>query len=255
MFSKNHKINFFLSFVFILLLIGSGLLVSFNKEIKQEQKKAVDSSVANDFSTDIETLQELNKDVVLEANRIVLGNLRSIDASDHVLGAEEAPVEMIVYCDLKNNLCADFSKTIDQVKQEFGDKVQLAFRHFYNKSSGYSEEAALAVECAGEQGEFWKMYDELLHNYINSVASSQYLEIAAKIGLDVEVFEECVAADRFLEKIEEQIQEADSFGILGTPSSFINGEKIPGSYAFEDFSDSVGRSREGVKNIILRNLN
>lgn len=257
MFFKNSKINIFFIFVLLVLFISFLMAVVYKPSDDRDDKIAVlEKTIETDTakSDEAERIIEDNKDVIAEAGRIVTKHVRSIDDSDHVTGDADALVKMIVYCDFKNSLCSDFLDTIDQIKNEFSDKVAIAFRHYYLKTQDYSEESAHATECAADQEKFWDMHDELYRNYAENVSSGQYTEIARKLSMNSTYFEKCMLERKYSKKIAAQIAEAEKFGILGTPSSFINGEKIPGNYSFENFVDSSGKRREGVKSIIERYL-
>jgi protein-disulfide isomerase len=60
--------------------------------------------------------------------------------------------------------------------------------------------------------------------------------------------------EKYKDKITEQMLGGRNAGVTGTPGSFVNNEIIPGAYPFEDFTDSSGREREGMKSIITRHL-
>jgi protein-disulfide isomerase len=70
------------------------------------------------------------------------------------------------------------------------------------------------------------------------------------LGLDQNKFNECFSNGKYLSAIKEQMAEAKSLGISGTPTSFINGNIYPGAYPFEDFADSSGKLEKGLKSLI-----
>ncbi len=180
---------------------------------------------------------------------------RKVNESDHYVGDLSAPVHIIEYSDFECPFCYSFSKTMTKVKEEFGDKVVIAFRHFPLQSHKNAIPAAIASECAGEQGKFWEMHDKLFDNAKNHELNlDQYRTNAEGLDLDLDQFDTCLREEKYKDKIISSMAEGKRNGVSGTPASFVNGEVVPGAYPFDDFIDSQKREREGMKTIILRHL-
>jgi protein-disulfide isomerase len=88
--------------------------------------------------------------------------------------------------------------------------------------------AARGALCAGEQGKFWEMHDTLFYwqgRYLGSVFSERRIRMGAEnLGLDMAAFDQCMDADQPV--LEAARTEFDRRGLTGTPSLFINGEKV-----------------------------
>lgn len=178
--------------------------------------------------------------------------LRKVGDDDHLVGNINAPIQLIVYSDFSCSFCAEFDKAVKQAQQEFGDKLAVAHRHFFLHSSARALPAALASECAAEQGKFWEMHDKLFSRNENDyLGENLFKKYAKEISLDENKFSECLSAEKYKEKILSQVKEAGDFGVIGTPTSFLNGKILPGAYQFEDFIDSQGVERKGLKSLIL----
>lgn len=181
--------------------------------------------------------------------------LRPIDETDQVWGDANAAVKIIIYDDFECPFCADFFKTTDQIKEEFGDKVAIAFRHFPLSSHPNALPAALASECAAEQGKFWEMYDKLFtDNISHQMNIDQYKRDAAQIGLDQAQFNQCLETEKYKEKVLAQMLEGKNIGVTGTPTIFVENEIYPGAYPMDDFTDKQGNKQEGMRSIINRKL-
>ncbi len=172
--------------------------------------------------------------------------------ADHLWGTTSAPVQIVVYLDFASEFCADYMQTLKQAKKEFGNQLAIVARHFpmtaiYRQSLG----AALAAECAAEQGKFWEMADALFADQKNfSMAQDQYLKDAKNLGLQVKDFEECLKSEKYKEKVLTQIEQAKKIGVSGVPASFLNGRPLPGAYPYEDFVSSDGLRKQGLKSLI-----
>lgn len=178
--------------------------------------------------------------------------IRAIETDDHVKGNPEAKVQVIVYEDFECVFCAGFHETLKEVQAEFSDDVVIAFRHNPLPSHTNAMSAAIASECASEQGKFWEMFDLLFEN--NNLSESQYLEDAKNLDLDSVEFSKCIYEERYKEKILTQMLEGKSFGAYGTPTIFVNDIIMPGAYPMDDFVGSDGRTYEGLRSVIKKQL-
>jgi len=208
------------------------------------------------IKTEAEKIMGANRAAIQQAEEEIGGQIKPISGEDHILGRLGAPVQLIVYSDFECPFCADFSDTVRQVMEEFGDKVVVAFRHFPLTATNYNAmPAAIASECADEQGKFWEMHDKLFADSVNRKFNiNQFKKNADVLGLDAVQFNECLDAEKYREKVEAQKRDGKNAGILGAPQSYVNGQPLPGAYQFEDFTDSQGHERTGMKNIILKHL-
>lgn len=191
-----------------------------------------------------------------EAEKESLKAVRRISGSDHVRGGgQDSKIDIIVYGDFDCPFSAGFFDVSKRIANEYGDAARIAYRYFPQRQHDNSFGAANAAECASEQGMFWEMHDKLfLLKQGGKLNEENYYLAARDSGLDEEEFQNCLESGRYLEDIQAQAREAGSFGVIGTPAIFVNGEVLPGAIPFEDFVDSTGRKREGMKSVIERYL-
>lgn len=182
--------------------------------------------------------------------------VRPADDKDHVWGSLSAKAVMIIYDDFECPFCADYYDTIEQAKAEFGDQLAVVFRHNpLLNIHAYALKAAIASECAAEQGKFWEMYRKLFaDNKAGRMYDKQFKDDAKAIGLDQAKFNQCLDTDKYKDKVINEMIEAKTFNVNGTPTTFINGEIVVGANPYEDLTASDGRKIEGLKNIISRQL-
>jgi protein-disulfide isomerase len=198
---------------------------------------------------------DANQQILEQAKKDTTKTVRAIDGTDHYKGDLSAPIQLIVYDDFECPFCATFAGTIKQIQTEFGDKVVVAIRHYTLRAHPNAIPAAVASECADEQGKFWEMYDKLFaNNKDGKLGLDQYKANAKEIGLETDKFNKCLDNYQYKDKIVAQTQEGRESGVSGTPGGFVNGEPIPGAYPFEDFIGSDNRPQEGMKSIIERHL-
>lgn len=90
--------------------------------------------------------------------------------------------------------------------------------------------AARAALCAGEQGQFWEMNDTLFYwreRFVGSTFHTRRLSMGAEaLGLDRAAFEACMDGSTVRQVVERARNEFERRGLRGTPSLFINGERV-----------------------------
>lgn len=199
-------------------------------------------------------LKQANQDILDKAKEMTYEPVRQIDNSDHVLGNTNAPVEIIIYNDFAGPFFTKLYETINQAREEFGENIIIAYRHFPLEIHTFSFEVALAAECAAEQDKFWQMRDKLYDlNLAREISLEQFREAATEIDLETSQFNQCLDDEKYKDKIYEQTEEGKSAGVIGAPAVFINGEHFAGAMPFEDFTGLDGEE-EGMKSIIERHL-
>jgi len=162
--------------------------------------------------------------------------VRAVDASDHILGNPEAPVIVIEYSDLECPYCKDFHETMAQVMNYYGKsgKVAWVFRNFpIPQLHSKAPKEAEAAECAAAQGG-----NEAFFTYINKVFAitpsnnglnlASLPQIAEEMGLDRQIFEQCLSSGIYTQKVSQAYTQAVAEGAQGTPHTVImaRGENI-----------------------------
>ncbi|HTI04153.1 MAG TPA: thioredoxin domain-containing protein [Gemmatimonadales bacterium] len=168
----------------------------------------------------------------------------------YTLGSSDARVEITEYSDFECPFCANFATvqmpTIrDQLIQT--GKVQWRYRDYPLPVHKYSRFAAHAAQCAGEQGKFWDMHDQLFYHHqwaqTGKDPNSLFQQFAHDAGLDVNKYNACMESGRYAARIEFSRQEGENKLVDGTPTFFINGKKFDGPRAtsdvFKQIADSI----------------
>jgi protein-disulfide isomerase len=157
-------------------------------------------------------------------------------------GGDKAPVTIVEFSDYECGFCKRSEPTVKQVLELYGNKVRLAYRDFPLDFHANARPASEAAHCAAEQGVFWKYHDELMA--ASDLSTANFKTIAAKTGLDEKKFEECLAADRFEGKIDEDMAAGEAAGVSGTPAFFINGRMLEGAQPLEKFREIIDEELE-----------
>ena len=155
-----------------------------------------------------------------------------------VKGPKTAKITIVEWSDFQCPFCGRVGPTLEQVKKEYGDQVQLAFKHMPLPMHSKAPAAHAAAEAAAMQGKFWEMHDLLFANQ-RSVSDAKYVEWAKEIGLDLPKFE----TDRKSKKVEQRIaadkSQGSKLGVTGTPAFFVNGRFLSGAQPFASFKKLI----------------
>lgn len=250
---QRKKENFTYLLIGVLAIIAAGLaVIFFNKEKLKDNFQNQESVKPSEE----EELVKDNKKALERAKNEEEGVLRKIDETDHIIGNLGAPVELIIYSDFQCPFCADFAATVKMAINAFGGKIVVAYRHFpLTAIHDNALAAAIASECAAEQGKFWEMYDKLFSdNEAGRMSATQFKDDAKELKLNQVKFNKCLDTEKYKDKVMSEMLEGRNAGVTGTPGSFLNGQPLPGAYQYEDFKDSGGFERKGMKSLIERAL-
>jgi protein-disulfide isomerase len=167
-----------------------------------------------------------------------------INQNDHVLGNKNAKVAIVEYSDFECSFCKKFwSETLPRIKKEFIDsgKVRFAYRHFPLPIHSGARPAAIASECAAEQGKFWPMHDKIYEELgkTKQLTGDNLKEWAAAIGLDAPKFSQCFDGEKYAQKVSDDLTSGQTAGVTGTPTFFVNGQKIVGAQPYETFKQTI----------------
>ncbi len=158
-------------------------------------------------------------------------------------GAENAPVTIIEFADFRCGFCLrHFVQTLPALEEEYiaTEKVRYVFRNFPILGV-QSRWAALAAECAHEQGHFWEYHDKLfgLAREGQELLRSRLKGVAEELGVDAAQFESCLDSSKYLDEVQEDLAAGQNAGVTGTPAFLINGQLLVGAHPIEKFRELI----------------
>jgi protein-disulfide isomerase len=155
-----------------------------------------------------------------------------------VKGPSSAPVTLIEFSDFQCPFSGRASPTVKQIEDEYKGKLKIAFRNLplpFHDKAHLAAEAALA---ANEQGKFWAMHDKLFANQ-QALDRPSLEKYAQELGLNMAKFTAALDSGKFKDKVDQDAKEAASFGATGTPTFFINGNRLVGAQPPEKFKELI----------------
>jgi protein-disulfide isomerase len=163
----------------------------------------------------------------------------AVNAADHSLGPDHAPVTVVEYGDFECPSCKSAVPAVKMLLGNYAEEVRFVFRHFpLEEPHPHALAAAEAAECAGEQGKFWEMHDLLF-------ANQQHLQpkhlhgYAEALDLDLAQFTAELADHVYLQRIREHIDGGKKSHVRGTPGFFVDGTIQDVSFGLHAVFDAV----------------
>lgn len=160
-----------------------------------------------------------------------------VPANATAVGPRDAKVFLVEFSDFQCPACEAFKPHVDVIKTEYKDRLLFVYRHFPLPQHQFAQKAAYAAEAAGKQEKFWEMYDFLFSNSEN-LSDEKILEGAKLLSLDMSKFKTDSVSDEIKNKITQDIQDGQKFGVDGTPTFYLNGKELTLS-SFSDLKKAV----------------
>lgn len=162
-----------------------------------------------------------------------------------IMGNPTAPLTMLIFSDFQCHFCKLFAQTIKPtLVEKYVKTSQLKIIHldfpFLSQESGW---AAQAAQCANDQNKYWNYTDELHKiqaGHDPTVFSRKNLvDIARELSMDIGQFNQCLDSEKYMQKIQNSFELGKKMGVDGTPTVFINKQKIDGAQPLEVFEKAI----------------
>lgn len=158
----------------------------------------------------------------------------------------DSSVYFVEFLDFECEGCRAVYPAVEQLRAEYGDRVNFVLRYFPLRSHFNAERAARAVEAAAQQGQLEAMYRKMYETQADwgeqrVPADQVFRGFAQQLGLDMTAFDATYEDPATLERVRLDIADGTALGVQRTPTFFLNGERIqPRSY--EDLSTALDKA-------------
>jgi len=170
-------------------------------------------------------------DAVSPAEETGLTLARPVDPKrDHVYGRDDAEFTIVEYGDFQCEFCLKASGSIQEVREQLGDRLRYVWRHApLQRQHPNALADAEASEAAALQGKFWEFERGLFADQEHQ-SPSDILRLAERLGLDVDRFERDLSSAVVTGRVQEDMLDAEAMHITSVPTLFINGRRHIGPY-------------------------
>ena len=148
-------------------------------------------------------------------------------------GPADAALTLVEYSDLQCPHCKNSHDILAAELAKHPVKVRRVFKNYPLDSHSWAYEAALAAACAAKskpaagdalRARFFAEQERITPKDVRAKA----IEFAKAAGLPADAFSRCLDEKESKAAVEADKREADSLGVAGTPTLFINGRRVRG---------------------------
>ena len=185
--------------------------------------------------------------VLVVALVVIIGNLgddpsRTADAtgadaqvvradSHRLSQATDEKAVLVEFLDFECESCLAAYPVVEDLSEEYGENLTVVSRYFPLPGHPNSETAAAAVEAAAQQDKFKDMHAVMYEkqtewSHTNEDRSPVFRGYAEDLGLDMEVYDAAIANPATMERVNLDKNAAMDMNLQGTPTFFLDGEKI-----------------------------
>jgi protein-disulfide isomerase len=188
------------------------------------------------------------EDVLKEAKEV------SITPGAYSLGAENAPVKMVLFIELMCPFCGRVDPIVHDLQREYGkDKIELIFQ----AKLIHGDRAAMyhrAAYAAGKQGKFWEFAEDMFttQRYWAPTPQEEAFDRvitpkAKKLGLNIAELKKDMNSDEAKKWVEAENANAEKMGVQGTPTVFVNGHMSRGARDKDFFKQVIDGALKETK--------
>lgn len=169
-------------------------------------------------------------------------------------------VMFLEFSDYQCPACRMTQPTINQLMSKYKSSVIFTYRHMPLSFHTEADEAALAAECARDQGKFESMHQSFFSNQSQLAKEKNrifdFLKTVGKsVGIaNIKQFNSCIDDQKYADRVQNDIQTAVSIGVTGTPG-FIIGKYDKKTKILKGEMVTGGLKMAGFEQIIRKYLN
>jgi protein-disulfide isomerase len=161
------------------------------------------------------------------------------------LGAPDAAITVIEFSDFGCGYCRQFAlESYPELHRRYIEPGHVRWRYvpFVTGNFPNGEGAALAAECAAEQGDafFWAIKDSIYTAQrewrVPGAGDAPFLAMAETIGLERGAFESCLASERPRRRVQAGNRLASMGSVTGTPTFYVEGRRVLGAVPAAQFA-------------------
>ncbi|WP_037914477.1 DsbA family protein [Actinacidiphila yeochonensis] len=159
-----------------------------------------------------------------------------------------SPVVLEFWCELQ---CPDCRTALDDVaalRERYGDRLDVQFRHLPLERHRHALAAAQAYEEAVAQGRGLAYAGAVLARVEELAERGEPLlvEVAAELGLDAEEVDTALVDGRHLLVVDADLAEGKAIGVKGTPTYVVGGKLLDGSKSQDGLRERIEESVDAL---------
>jgi len=155
-------------------------------------------------------------------------------------GEEGAPVTIVEFSEYQCPFCGRYvEEAYSQIWEEYGDQIYYIFHDYPLSFHQHAQKMAEVARCAGDQDQYWEMHDLIFENQ-EEWSQKQSLDadingFVTQLGLNEGEFDDCLDSGKYTQTVKDDFGLGSEVGVQGTPTFFIDGQKLVGARPYTDF--------------------
>jgi protein-disulfide isomerase len=161
----------------------------------------------------------------------------------HSVGAGTAREAVVEFADFQCAYCRDAARVIAAFRERHADSIRIVFHHLPLTSvHPLARAAALAAECAAEQGRFAQFHDALFTSQ-SAIGRMPWDGFAKTAGIrNIGAFRRCVSERRYESVVAGDERAANEMGIEATPTFIVSGRLVEGVPTVDQLDSLLGHA-------------
>lgn len=184
--------------------------------------------------------------------------------ADLILGADSAPITIIMYFSFTCPHCGDFHRTVlPEVQKRYIDTGQIRFIIRNYPDDQLSLQVAMLSRCGRDSAQSFKITEDLLlkqSEWFHAREMGGPVMGASKVamanGLSEPEIRACLGSMTLAQQLMQVVVEGyEKYRIRATPAFIINGALYPGIMKLEDFENLVKETKSPASKTAATNIN
>lgn len=165
-----------------------------------------------------------------------------ITKNDIIIGPEDAPLTLVEYSDFECPFCKKGFETVQDLRKKYEGKIRFVFKHLplsFHKQAMISAQYYEAIRLQSKE-KATKFHDLVFNNQRGLAGGKQFLDKMSKeAGANLSKIKKDIDSEIVKTKIEDDMAEAATFGMQGTPGFLLNGIPVKGAYPVAHFEEII----------------
>lgn len=222
----------------------------YKSDMYKDQQKSTLEQILGSMDQTAPTTQEVTTEdtpaLTLEDTK-----LQAIMQGVYIKGNPDARITLVEYSDLLCPFCKRHynDQTLEKLVEKYPNDVNMVFKQFpipqLHPTAPLWAQASL---CAGKVAGTDKFYSYLDKAFqLTEFTEDNVTDLADELKINESKFEKCLTSSETIAEVNASIQEAQSFGINGTPGNLVvdneNGTYVvvAGAYPIEAFEAEIAK--------------
>lgn len=220
-----------------------------NTKVSQEKIDQLAAALTNQtVATTTASTTPVNPVILNQPNATVSKNPTRLAAEKidrpH-LGNTQAGLVIVEFADFACPICQREFYNIREFASQHQNDILYIYRFFPIEGELSSNLYKMAL-CAQEQNKFWQLHDRFFMSQAQLTTLENAISLAKQVGLNMNLLNSCMTADRYQALVAEDLKDAGTLGVQGTPTFFINGKKLEGAVTLENWQALFDKYKEAL---------